>query len=257
MIRLDRYCSSMGIATRSEMAQWCKKWYITVNDQIIKYSDSKIIRWSYITKSDSYGVIEWSIECKEYITLLVYKPAWYVCSDLDEGGHLSYSNLITWCPYWRSLHVAGRLDQDTTWLIVCTNDGQLNHRIISPKHKLTKTYFVACEKPITSDMIQMLQEWVILDDGYKTLPATVHQGIDHEWMKSVFINYFSSYHALNPEDHTITLSIQEGKYHQIKRMMEVVHNKVIALHRYSIGSWTLSWLQVGERMVIDPYYPPI
>jgi 16S rRNA U516 pseudouridylate synthase RsuA-like enzyme len=79
-----------------------------------------------------------------------------------------------------------------------------------------------------------------LEDGYKTLPAVAFKGIDHEQRESIFNNSSYAYHIQNQQDHSITLSIKEGKYHQIKRMMEAVGNKVIALHRYSIGSWKLS-----------------
>jgi len=71
--------------------------------------------------------------------------------------------------------VAGRLDQDTTGLVICTSDGDLNHRIISPKHKLIKTYIVTCEQEVNNDMIALLEGGVELDDGYKTLPAQVEK----------------------------------------------------------------------------------
>ena len=75
------------------------------------------------------------------------------------------------CPYYEMLHVAGRLDWDTTGLVIATSDGDLNHQIISPKHKLTKTYRVTCQRPVYEYELQSLSEGVTLDDGYITLPA--------------------------------------------------------------------------------------
>ncbi len=255
MIRLDRYCSQMGVATRSEISLWCKKWLIWVDNQIIRYADTKILRWSIISITDVTGQIIWQAECKQFVTLLLNKPAWYVCSDMDEGWHRSYKNLLVGSPYRRSLHVAWRLDQDTTWLVVCTNDGDLNHRIISPKHKLIKTYLVACAKPLTNEMITNLESWVLLDDGYTTLPAKASL-ITYEETNALFDHLFEGAVMSTVQWCFLKLQITEGKYHQVKRMLEGVDNEVIGLHRLSIGRWTTDWLQSGEWTLIDPLTNP-
>lgn len=172
------------------------------------------------------GIIPLAIECKEFVTILLHKPKWYVCSDIDEWWHKSYNKLLMQCPYWKTLHVAGRLDQDTTWLVVCTNNGDLNHRIISPKHKLIKTYIVHCEWVITEVMIDKLRQGVKLDDGYITLPAELVR--------------------VETNDREIILRIVEGKYHQVKRMLEAVWNKVVNLHRSEIGDRNLHGLKEWE-----------
>lgn len=231
MIRLDKYCSSLGIGSRQDIDQYCRKWLIYVNDQIIKRSDIKIHRWDHIYIKDNNTHKAMEIECKEYITLILHKPKWYVCSDMDDGWHPSYRALLNDCPYRNTLHVAGRLDQDTTWLVICTNNGDLNHRIISPKHKLVKTYIVHCEKEVTDDMISQLEQWVVLDDGYITLPATVEK---------------------STQSTIITVCIREGKYHQVKRMLESVGNKVIALHRSSIGNRNIDTLEEWKRHYLNP-----
>ena len=121
------------------------------------------------------------------------------------------------CIYQETLHVAGRLDADTTGLVLITNDGDLNHHIISPKKKMVKTYEVDLEKPIDDKAIKQLTEGVILEDDYHTLPAQV----------------------IKTTEKKIVLMIHEGKYHQVKRMLEAVENKVTKLHRTQIGNCIL------------------
>lgn len=199
---------------------------MTVNGKIIKRWDEKVNRGDLMQIDRWDGISPLIIECKEFVTILLYKPKWYVCSDIDEWWHKSYNTLLTQCPYWKTLHVAGRLDQDTTWLVVCTNNGDLNHRIISPKHKLIKTYIVQCETVITDYMIDMLKQGVKLDDGYITLPADLVK--------------------TEGDDREIILRIVEWKYHQVKRMLEAVWNKVIKLHRSAIGDRNLQDLKEWE-----------
>jgi 16S rRNA pseudouridine516 synthase len=92
-----------------------------------------------------------AIEVKDQIYVLLHKPTGYVCSELDEGGHLSYKNLLGGCPYAAMLHVAGRLDQDTEGVVLCSNDGQRIHQIISPKKHLEKEYFVRTRDAMTHE----------------------------------------------------------------------------------------------------------
>ena len=169
------------------------------------------------------------IVVKEFVTVLIYKPAGYVSSDVPEANYLSYRELLDGCPYVNMLHVAGRLDQDTEWLLLASNDGGLIHRIISPKKKLPKVYFVSLSKAISDEDIIKLEAGVELDGGDVTLPAQIEK-ID---------------------DTTIRLMIYEGKFHQVKRMMEAVDNNVVYLKRESIGEWTLDGLQKGEWKYIE------
>lgn len=136
-----------------------------------------------------------------------------MCSDIPEGRHKSYRDLLDDCVYKETLHVAGRLDADTTGLVLITNDGDLNHQIISPKKKMTKIYEVDAEKPLSATNLNQLKNGVTLEDGYRTLPAQVQKISDKK----------------------ILLSLHEGKYHQVKRMLEAVDNKVTKLHRTQIG----------------------
>lgn len=165
-----------------------------------------------IIKRDNQALV-----VKTWITLLINKPAGYISSDEDEYGRPSYKQLLPNYPYTPLIHIAGRLDVDTEWLIIATSDGALNHRIISPKRHLPKTYIVTLRDPVTPKQIERLCTGVILEDGYKTLPAQ----------------------AKSLEKNVVELIITEGKYHQIKRMFISLGNEVTHLKRIAIGPWRL------------------
>ena len=142
MIRLDKYISKLARYSRSELRKLLKKWEVFVdnnkiNDGWIMVQDSMIIR-----------IFETHIEVKENVTIILHKPSGYVCSNINEWGHLSWKHLIKDCPYHAMLEIAGRLDFDTEWLVVATSDGQLAHRLISPKWKLPKTYYIKSKNPL-------------------------------------------------------------------------------------------------------------
>lgn len=114
----------------------------------------------------------------------------------------------------QDLHFAGRLDVDTTGLVLITDDGQWSHRITSPKHKCDKTYRVWLADPVTDDYARQLQEGVQLrSERELTLPAQMETVGEKE----------------------VLLTIHEGKYHQVKRMFAALGNKVVALHRERVG----------------------
>ena len=163
------------------------------------------------------------------VTILLNKPAWYVCSEIDEGWHKSYKHLLEDCIYAPMLKVAGRLDQDTTGLILITSDGKLNHRLTSPKSGKEKEYKVTCEKEISDTDLVQLEHGVELEPGLVTLPAT-----------AVRIDNFSFY-----------LTLVEWKYHQVKRMCEAVGNACVSLQRIRIADWEIDDLEEGKWKFID------
>jgi 16S rRNA pseudouridine516 synthase len=122
--------------------------------------------------------------------------------------------LLTNYPYHNLVSCAGRLDGNSHGLVLCTSDGQLIHRITHPKSKLPKTYIVQTKFPISIDDCDMLKVGIVLDDGSYTLPALV--------------SYLDDGHQ------RVSLTIVEGKFHQIKRMMIAIHNQVTDLQRISI-----------------------
>ena len=148
--------------------------------------------------------------------LMLHKPAGVVCSTSDRDG----ASVLQLLPVElrRDLHIVGRLDADTTGLLLLSSDGQWSHRITSPKSSCSKVYRVTAARPITTQMIEQLRDGVLLrGEDRPTLPAQVEQ-ID---------------------DCCLRLTIEEGRYHQVKRMLAAVGNHVEALHREQIGSLAL------------------
>ena len=224
MQRLDKYLSNLWLLSRREAPLVCKKGEILLNWEITKKSDIKVKEWDIIT-------FNWKqIEVLENIYAILYKSAWYISSDEDEFWYLSYKKQMLDCHYVNLLHVAWRLDVDTEGLLLLSNDWQFIHQVISPKRDKEKEYEVQLEKEISEEDCKHLEIWVILDDGYKTKPAKVEK-IDNK---------------------KILLTITEWKYHQVKRMLEAVNNKVIYLKRIRIWNWNLDWLKKGDWKLIQP-----
>ena len=132
-------------------------------------------------------------------------------------------NLLVFEPF-----PVGRLDKDTEGLLVLTNDGQLAHRVLAPKSHVPKTYYAKIDGKVTEEDINDFKEGVVLDDGYKTMPAELV--------------------ILESDDISeIELTIHEGKFHQVKRMFESVGKKVTYLKRLSMGKLKLDEsLELGE-----------
>lgn len=223
MIRLDKYLANLWLVSRRTADKIFKSTEILVNGEKITKSDTKIKYGDVIT----FDGIE--IDVLESVHIILYKPAWYVSIDEDENKYLSYRKLLQDCPYVEMLHVAGRLDQDTEWVLVVSTDGTFIHQVISPKLNKEKEYEVHLEKNISDEALGELAKGVILDDGYHTLPAKVSR-----------IN-----------EKKILLTITEWKYHQVKRMMESVNNRVIYLKRLRVGEWTLEGLEKGQWKYIE------
>lgn len=162
--------------------------------------------------------------------LMMNKPAGVVSATRD-GEHLTALSLLP-ADLRKDLHIAGRLDADTTGLLLLTTDGQWSHRVTSPRVECPKTYRVTLAEAITAEAIRHLQQGVMLrNDPKPTRPAQVH-GIDPT---------------------TIELTLSEGRYHQVKRMLAAVGNHVVALHRLRIGDIELDpALAPGEFRALTP-----
>lgn len=144
--------------------------------------------------------------------IMFNKPIGVVCANKDKDHATVFDSLFL--PRQDTLHVAGRLDIDTTGLVLMTDDGQWLHRITSPKHNHKKVYLVELDSPITENQIRILNEGVQLKKEKKrSLPAELEI----------------------IEEQKIRMIISEGKYHQVKRMLAAVGNHVLTLHREKIA----------------------
>ena len=219
-MRLDKFLASSGYGSRKDIKNLIKGGTITINGTTAKDGSMHIDE-----NSDTIKVGDEVVIYREFIYLMLHKPQGYVSATYDK--HLpTVSDLIPEEYAHFDAFPVGRLDIDTEGLLVLTNDGALTHRVLSPKSHVNKTYYVQCEKPLTQEDKAAFLEGVTLDDGYVTMPA--HLNI-----------------ADNPSE--CTLVIQEGKFHQVKKMMESVGNKVTYLKRIKMGSLCLdNNLPIGE-----------
>lgn len=214
-MRLDKYISDMVTSSRKEAKKLINKKKVKVNGEIILDEGYKISEHNDIIMIDEKQIIY-----QQFHYYILNKPKGLVTSTLDENP--TVMSLIHEYPKY-NLAPVGRLDKDTEGLLLITDDGILSHLLTSPKHHVDKTYYVELLKDISISDIQKLEEGIILDDGYKTKEARVKM--------------------ISPK--TIELTIHEGKYHQVKRMLESVNNKVTYLKRISFGPLNLGNLELG------------
>lgn len=222
-MRLDRYiCAATG-CSRSEAQRLIKTGRICVDDQPASIGKTQVQTAQAVTLD---GL---RLSSPGPIYLMLHKPAGYVCST-DDGEHPIVIDPLYLDPSIRRfvprLQIVGRLDIDTTGLLLLTDDGQWNHRITSPKSRCTKVYRAQLAEPIDERSIRQLQQGVLLrGEETATLPCTIHPLGDCD----------------------VEIQINEGRYHQVKRMFASVGNKVIGLHRQQIGSIVLDPdLQPGQ-----------
>ncbi|WP_375056467.1 16S rRNA pseudouridine(516) synthase RsuA [Zobellella sp. DQSA1] len=204
-MRLDRFlCEATGL-TRSLAKKALHRGEVTVDGIIVKKGDLHVKEQEVRLEGRLLG-----LRLPRY--LLLHKPKGYLSSTQDED-HPSVLTLLP-AELRDGLQCAGRLDLDTTGLLLLTDDGQWSHRIRSPKKACGKTYRVDLAEPLAEDAAARFKEGVQLHGEPKpTLPATLDE--------------------LTPT--RVLLTIQEGKYHQVKRMFAAVGNKVVGLHRLQVG----------------------
>lgn len=150
-------------------------------------------------------------------TVLLHKPVGYECS-AKPRHHPSVLTLLPAPLRERGVQPVGRLDADTTGLLLLTDDGTLIHRLTSPKHHVAKVYEVSCKHPLAADAVARLLAGVVLDDDPHPVSA---QG------------------CVATSERQLRLTLTEGRYHQVKRMVAAIGNRVDALHRSAFGPWTL------------------
>lgn len=217
-MRLDKFlCDALG-ATRKEATKIIKSGDVTVNEVVVKSGAHKLKESCCVEWQNR----ELTLQGPKYIML--HKPEGFVCSHEDGFNHTAFVLLDE--VNMEKLHFAGRLDVDTTGLVLMTDDGKWSHRITSPKHKCEKTYRVWLADPIGEDYVARFVEGIELrNEREPTLPAQLEVIDTHEAL----------------------LTIVEGKYHQVKRMFAALGNKVEGLHRERIGAIELDAdLEPGE-----------
>lgn len=220
-MRLDKLLSNMGLGTRSEIKLGVKKRFASVNGAIAKDPGMQID-----PEKDKVTWIGLPVTYKATICLMMNKPAG-VISATEDSRDQTVLNLLD-APYsGMALFPVGRLDKDTEGLLLLTNDGDLAHRLLSPKKKVPKTYRVSLDQPLTPEGIKQLKEGIPLEEGFVTSPAQV-EPLEGDWAE-------------------VLLTIYEGRFHQVKRMMHYVGCEVVYLKRMNMGALVLDpSLEPGE-----------
>lgn len=222
-IRLDKFISERTEYSRSQIKQLARKKLITVDGQSVKSADVKIDLDSAVVT-----VCGNPVKNQRYRYILLNKPAGYVCSTSENDGE-SVMKLIPPDMRTKGMFPAGRLDKDSLGVLLLTDDGELAHRMLSPKRHISKIYIVKLDRPFENKYIDLFKNGLQLADGEVCLPADVRGCKISE--KLAFIQIF------------------EGKYHQVKRMFSAVGNHVQILMRVSLGSLILpEKLGFGECM---------
>ncbi|WP_409160023.1 16S rRNA pseudouridine(516) synthase RsuA [Pectobacterium sp. B2J-2] len=218
-MRLDKFLSQHLGISRSLVARELRAQRVTVDGDVVKSGAFKLSP-EHNVEFDGNPLEQQS--GPRYFML--NKPQGYVCST-DDPDHPTILYFMD-VPVAHKLHAAGRLDIDTTGLVLLTDDGQWSHRITSPKHQCEKTYLVTLEQPLAEDTAAQFTAGVQLhNEKTLTKPATLEKVTDH----------------------VVRLTISEGRYHQVKRMFAAVGNRVVVLHRERIGDiWLDSDLEPGE-----------
>ncbi|MCI6044000.1 rRNA pseudouridine synthase [bacterium] len=213
LLRLDKYLADAGVGTRSQVKQMIRKGQIAINGETVKKPDQKVDG-----EKDKIEVMGKEIRYQKYRYLLLHKPSGYVSATEDKKEQTVLSLLPE--ELRKDLFPVGRLDKDTEGLLLLTNDGALAHRLLSPKKHVDKTYYARVQGRVTDEDQAAFLQGVDIGDEKDTMPAQL------EILEAA-------------EESRILLTIQEGRFHQVKRMFEARGKKVVYLKRISMGHLAL------------------
>lgn len=210
MIRLDKYLADMGIGTRQEVKKYIRQGRVTIDGEIMKKPEYKVDESSQQVCMDHVPV-----GYAEYEYFMLNKPAGVISATEDKMQKTVIDLLED--KKRKDLFPVGRLDKDTEGLLLITNDGELSHALLSPKKHVPKTYLVRVPERLNPGQIEALEQGVDIGDDKATMPAKVEE-VDAEH---------------------ILLTIHEGRFHQVKRMLAAVGSQVLYLKRMTFGPLAL------------------
>ncbi|EJZ71312.1 pseudouridine synthase [Lachnoanaerobaculum sp. OBRC5-5] len=224
IVRVDKILSELGFGSRQEIKKYVKAGKIRINDNIVKKPEEKLN--SEVDKLFFEGK---EVEVEEFETFILYKPAGYVCATKD-NVHKTVMELID--SKRKNIVPVGRLDLDTEGILILTNDGDLNHRLVSPSSHVDKTYYAIFEGRLNENAVEMTKNGLDIGEGEVSKPAKLEIISSNE----------------------IILTIHEGKFHQVKRMVKALGGEVTYLKRVAFGGLRLDDLKLkkGEsRKITD------
>lgn len=222
MIRLDKYLADMSVGTRAEVKKYIRQGKVKIDGEIVKSPERKIDASTQSVCYDGKNIVY-----KQFEYYMLNKPSGVISATTDAKEKTVVDLIET--KIRKDLFPVGRLDKDTEGLLLITNDGELSHRLLSPKKHVDKVYYAKVEGVVTPEDQRIFAEGVAIGEGEVTKPAKL------DILSSGMIS-------------EIELTIQEGKFHQVKRMFEAVGKKVIYLKRLSMGT-----LQLDDGLASGEY----
>lgn len=228
MDRLDKILANLGYGSRKEVKAMIKNGEVKINGLMVKDSAMKI-------EPDRCKIeVEGNVaEYKKNIYILMNKPKGVISSTFDNYEETVIDILEPKYQAFKPFPV-GRLDKDTEGLLLITNDGELNHRLISPKNHVDKVYYAEIDKEVGMSDVKKFEKGIVLKDEYTCLPAK---------LKIIDCDENGS---------RVEVTVQEGKFHQIKRMFNALQKNVVYLKRIKFGPLNLDdTLQEGEYRELD------
>lgn len=232
-MRLDKLLANHGIGSRKEVKGYIRKGFVTVNDKVIKKDDFKVD-----FENDKIIFDGELIEYRPYVYLMLNKPAGYVSATKD-NVHPTVIDLIVGYENY-DLFPVGRLDIDTEGLLLISNDGDFAHRLMAPSRNHSKIYLANIAGIMDENDIELFKKGVTLDTGYRYKPAN---------LKILEVNDNSC---------RVEIEIFEGKFHQVKKMVEACNKKVSYLKRIKIKGLMLDrslasgdFRELTEKELVD------
>ena len=216
IVRVDKILSELGFGSRQEIKKYVKAGKVRINDNIVKKPEEKLN-----SEKDKLYFEGKEVEVEEFETFILYKPAGYVCATKD-NVHKTVMELID--SKRKNIVPVGRLDLDTEGILILTNDGALNHRLVSPASHVDKTYYAVFEGKLDENAVEMTKNGLDIEEGEVSKPAKLEIISDNE----------------------ILLTIHEGKFHQVKRMVKALGGEVTYLKRVAFGGLILDDLKLNK-----------
>jgi len=227
--RVDRLLSRLGYCSRADAKRWVKDARVTVDGVPVARHDVKVLA----TAEGGVRIDDQPPDHPDGLIAVLHKPKGVVCSHDEREGPNVYGLLP---PRWRnrnpSVEAVGRLDKDTTGLLLFTDDGALSHRLQSPRKNVWKTYEVTLDAPVPPGAVDLFAAGALALEGETKPCKPARLRVDARDRKRC------------------VLRLTEGKFHQVKRMMRAVGCEVLALHRARLGELTLGNTREGDAFVV-------
>ncbi|BBB65618.1 pseudouridine synthase [Undibacterium sp. YM2] len=218
-LSLDKILQSQGFGTRKYCRDLVEDGEVSINGEVIRN-----VKTSFETQGLQFHIFEEDWEYRERVYIVLNKPANFECSR-KPSHHPGVLTLLPEQFSWRDVQPVGRLDHDTTGMLLMSDDGPFIHAQSSPKRHVPKVYQATTAEPVTEELVSLLLQGVKLHDEPAPLAAV---------------------HCQKLGEHLLEIVLEQGKYHQVKRMLAAAGNHCAALQRTAIGKLTLESLELEE-----------